>query len=466
VSDTAQIQPPVIPAAPAAEEIQPLTPVRPDERINSVDVLRGFSLLGILLMNIVSFGLPFAAYSDPSAYGGADGANLAFWLTNQVLFEGKMRAIFSMLFGASVIILTSRAEQRGAGLELADIYYRRTLWLIAFGFVHAYLIWYGDILFFYGVVGLTLFPLRKLSGRALVITGALILLFHSLQGIGGMFHFRDLERKAAEIKALEKSGKPLTEEQKAEKDEWDKMAAMFKPDKKTIEKEIASYRGGYLANLKHRAPAVASMHSEIFYRFIVWDIAGMLILGMGLMKLGVFDASRSFRFYTWMLVAGYGIGIPLNWVLGHLWVRSNFDFVAMFGYIMAPNDLGRFTVAAGHIAVIMLLCKTRIVPWVTRPLATIGRMAFTNYLLTSLLCTAFFYGFGLGMFAQLQRFELLYVLAVIWVINLAFSAVWLRYFRFGPAEWLWRSLTYSRKQPMRIEQQPPHTPEQALPVSV
>jgi uncharacterized protein len=442
-----------------------VAPVRSEERISSVDVLRGFSLLGILLMNIVSFGLPFAAYNDPSAYGGADGANLTFWLTNQVLFEGKMRAIFSMLFGASVIILTSRAEKRGAGLELADVYYRRTLWLLLIGAVHGYLIWYGDILFGYAVVGLALFPFRKLSGRALIIIGALILLFHSLQGVGGMFHFRQLEKQVAEVNAAEKAGKTLTDEQKATKEEWDKMHKMLKPDQKAIEKEINAVRGGYGSNLAQRAPITASMQSDMLYRFLIWDIAGMLILGMGLMKIGIFDASRSFRFYTWMAVIGYGIGIPLNWTMGKLWIDSGFNFISMFGYIMATNDLGRFTVAAGHTAVIMILVKAGALRWVTKPLSNVGRMALSNYLLTSVLCTLFFYGYGLGMFAKLQRVELLYVLAAMWTINVVFSAVWLRYFRFGPAEWLWRSLTYWKKQPMRLEERATPPPEAAVPAS-
>jgi uncharacterized protein len=438
-----------------------VTPVRAEERISSVDVLRGFSLLGILLLNIVSFGLPFAAYSNPSVYGGADGANLTFWLADQVLFEGKMRAIFSMLFGASVIILTSRAERRGAGIELADVYYRRTLWLIVIGVVHGYLIWYGDILFAYAVVGLLLFPFRKLSGRALVMIGAGILLFHSVQGFAGMFYFRDMQKKIAEITALETAGKALTEEQKTTREEWEKMRKMVKPDQKDIDKEIAAMRGGYLANLKHRAPVTAMFQTEMFFQFLIWDVAGMLIIGMGLMKLGVFDASRSYKFYAWMAAIGYGIGIPLNWIMASLWIKSGFDFIAGFGYMMAPSDLGRFTVAAGHVAVVVMLVKAGALGWVTKPLANIGRMALSNYLLTSVLCTAFFYGFGFGMFAKLQRAQLLYVLATMWTVNLVFSAVWMRYYRFGPAEWLWRSLTYCKKQPMRIVQ-PVRPVEQAL----
>jgi uncharacterized protein len=278
-----------------------------------------------------------------------------------------------------------------------------------------------------------------------------------------MFHFRDLRTKVAEIDAAKAAGKALTEEQTTTKEEWDKMHKMFKPDKKAIEKEITAIRGGYGANLAQRAPLTASMQSDMLYRFLIWDIAGMLILGMGLMKLGVFDASRSYRFYAWMAAIGYGIGIPLNWTMATLWMRSGFDFIALFGYMMTTSDLGRFTVAAGHTAVIMMLVKAGALRWITKPLANIGRMALSNYLLTSILCTLFFYGYGLGMFAKLQRVQLLYVLAAMWTINLIFSAVWLRFYRFGPAEWMWRSLTYWKKQPMRKEE--PAPVEQALQTS-
>lgn len=437
------------PSAPPSEVAGPVAPVKPQERIGAVDTLRGLSLLGILLMNIVSFGLPFAAYMNPSIYGGATGANFTYWLVNQVLFENKMRAIFSMLFGASVIIMTSRAEKRGAGVEIADVYYRRTLWLILFGVIHGYLIWYGDILFQYGVVGLALFPFRKLRAKTLICIGGGILAFNSLMNLGGMAHFGELEGKVKVANELKTAGKPLSDEQTAQLDEWNKVYKMFRPEAKKIETEIKDHRGGYLDNLKARAPITASFQSDMFYQFMLWDVAGMLILGMGLMKAGVLDGSRSYRFYTTMLVAGYGIGIPLNYMMATKWAATGYDFVSWFGLMAATADPGRFTVAAGHIAVIMLLCKAGALRFLTQTLAKVGQMALSNYLLTSILCTLYFNGYGFGMFARLQRHQLLYVVVVVWLICLIFSTVWLRYFRFGPVEWLWRSLTYVRKQPLR-----------------
>jgi uncharacterized protein len=401
--------------------------------------------------------MPYAAYSDPSAYGGMSRTNLAVWMGIHLLFEGKMRAIFCMLFGASAIILTSRAERRargggggGGGVEIADIYYRRTLWLTAFGVLHAYLIWPGDILFQFGVVGLMLFPFRKLSGRTLCIIGALLLTFHSAQAVRGVQRFSQMTATATRYQALRTSGRKLTDEQETELKEIDEIRQEFKPGAQAIARDINTARSGYIPNLGARARAAGNRQAETFYRFMFWDIAGMLILGMGLMKLGFFDASRPLRFYIGMAIIGYGIGLPLDLFMATLWRRSGFDWVAMFRYIRVPGDFVRLAIALGHIAVIMIICKTGVLKPLTRALARVGRMALSNYLLTSVLCTLFFYGYGLGMYGKLQRYELLYVLAGMWAINLLFSALWLKHFRFGPMEWVWRSLTYAKLQPMRL----------------
>ncbi|MDO8898490.1 MAG: hypothetical protein Q7V19_12645, partial [Bacteroidales bacterium] len=150
------------------------TPLIASERIDSLDVIRGIALLGILLMNINGMGLPFA-YSDPTIAGGADGLNLKVWIVNNMLFEGTMRGLFTLLFGAGVILLTSRLEKSGAGITTADIYYRRTLWLLLFGIVNVYvLLWHGDILYPYAIFGLMLFPFRNASVKKLFLVAGIL----------------------------------------------------------------------------------------------------------------------------------------------------------------------------------------------------------------------------------------------------------------------------------------------------
>jgi uncharacterized protein len=153
------------------------------------------------------------------------------------------------------------------------------------------------------------------------------------------------------------------------------------------------------------------------------------------------------RFYVFTAIIGYGVGVPVGAVLRVAVGAQRFDVVALFRYIRAPDDILRFSVAAGHVAVVMIICKSGVLGGA---LAKVGQMALTNYLLTSVLCTLLFYEYGLGMFAELKRFELLYIVGMIWALNLLFSNIWLKHFAFGPLEWVWRSLTYGKAQPMRV----------------
>lgn len=414
-------------------------PVESQERISSLDALRGFSLLGILLLNIVSFGLPFAAYMNPSVAGGATGPDLNIWLVAMTFWDGKMRCLFSMLFGAGAVILLGRAERRGAGIEAADIYYRRTIWLIVFGLLHAHLIWYGDILYAYGVIGLLLFPLRNLSAKALLVTGLVIVAIHSVQGIGAGVGIAELQEKAT-----------VQKDEKAIK-EWQQLEEMFAPPQSKIQEETKNHHGGWVDNLMQRSPTAAMFQTSMFFQFAFLDVLGMLILGMGLYKAGVFDASRSMSFYGAMAAGGLAIGAPLNYWAASKWVESQFAIPAFFTYIGSTADIGRFAVALGYTGIVMMLCKAG-VRFLTAPLAAVGRMALTNYLLTSILMTMYFDGWGGGRFGTLSRHQLYYVVLGMWAINLILSPIWLRYFQFGPAEWAWRSLTYWKKQPMLLAQ--------------
>ena len=390
------------------------------ERIQSLDALRGFSLLGILLLNIVSFGLPFSAYMNPTVYGGATGINLAAWLVAMTLWDGKMRAIFSLLFAASADLLLSRVS--------ASIYYRRSAWLILIGLLHAHLIWSGDILYPSGVIGLLLFPLRRFSARQLILAGVVIIVLHSAWNFGGSLAMRDLEKTGGA--------------------DWDQIRGMFAPTVESVKEQIRLHRGGYLDNLYLRSGEAFLFEFPMFFQFLFLDVLGMFVLGLGLARAGIFNASRSVRFYTVITIVGFAFGIPLNYWAATKWVDASFRIPEYFQYVAVTADPGRLLVAAGYIGIVMLLAKFGI-GWVINPLAAVGKMALSNYLLTSVLLTLFFNGYGLGYFAHLERAQLYWVVLAMWVINLTISPLWLRHFQYGPAEWLWRSLTYWQLQPFR-----------------
>lgn len=423
-------------------------PVTGGDRISTVDTIRGFALLGILLMNIVGFGLPSSAYFNPTVAGGITGWNLAAWVTQAVAFDGKMRGLFSMLFGAGVIILTARGERRGAGIAVADIYYRRTLWLLLFGVAHAYLLWWGDILYPYALCGLALFPMRVLRPKTLLITSGVLFALLTAMSVAQGFMMRETRDKATAAIAIEKGGGKLDDEQKKAKEDWEKFLKMMQPSKEDIDKEIAAFRGGYVSTVKQRATLVAPWHGKPYYSPMFADMYSMMLLGMALMKLDVLTGARPRGFYVRMAALGFLIGLPMNSVSAYLAVQNNFEITTM-PIVFCTYHLGRLAVMLGYLGVLVILVQAGVLRWLTGALAAVGQMALSNYILQSVICDFVFYGHGLGLYARLERYQLFAVVGGVWLMNLVWSPIWLRYFQFGPLEWCWRSLTYWKRQPMR-----------------
>jgi uncharacterized protein len=422
-------------------------PVAPEERISAVDVLRGFALLGILLMNIEGFGLPDDGLADVrNARSPLDPDRLT-WVVVAVLFEGKMRALFSMLFGAGVILYTERASRRGDSVRIADLYYRRTLWLLAFGLVHAYFIWSGDILYSYALGGLLLFPFRTLSARALIASGVIML---AVTVPAQLLKARHLERAralAAEARAAEKAGKPLSREQRKARDEWKDALDDARPDPGDVAEEVEAHRGGYWKLFQYRRPDVVEGQSRSYYTDTFWDTTGMMLVGMGLMKLGVFAGTWPPRFYGAMAALGLGIGLPT--FMAMILIADDLEPVAV-ARALALYQPGRLASALGYAGLVLLVVRRGWLRPLTARLAAVGRMALSNYLGTSVACSILFDGYGFGLFGRLHRHQLYGVVLAIWAVQLVVSPIWLRRFRFGPVEWLWRSLTYGKPQPMRL----------------
>ena len=245
-------------------------PVAEKERIVNIDVLRGFALLGILPMNIQYFSMIGAAYLNPTAYGDLHGANYLVWLLSHVLADEKFMTIFSMLFGAGILLMTSHIES--AGKRSAALHYRRMGWLILFGVAHAYLLWSGDILFTYGMCGLVVYPFRKSRARTLLVAGLLTIAVASvvLTSYGAWSH----HWSPAQL-------------QEARQDLWTPTSAM-------VAKELAAYRGNWTAQMSFRVPDSVQMETLFFLAFAFWRAAGLMLIGMGLFKREL-SAGRNFR---------------------------------------------------------------------------------------------------------------------------------------------------------------------------
>ncbi len=446
-----------IPAVPDAGTPKKAEPVTASERYFAVDLLRGFALLGILAMNIVAFGWPMAAYSDPTRGGGFEGLDRGIWFFNHMFFEMKMMTIFSMLFGAGLVLMDQRAEAHGA--KIRGVYYRRILWLLAIGLVHAYLIWNGDILVMYAETGLLLYLFRNLRPKTLIILGisASLLVLPLFFGFVGAINYMRVTsaRVEAQIKANEK---PSSFDQKIH-DVWEKnFKEEFNPTpEKRAEswnKELAAYRGGYLGIVKFRAKNLLIEQTIGFLLGGFLLTGSRMLLGMGLMKLGVFSAQRSRKFYWWLLGIGYGVGLPLMVIDARQLIAHNFSLEYGLSGAFLINLFGSVVVALGHVGLLMLIVQSGALSWLTQRLAAVGRMALSNYLTHSIVCTTLFYGYAFGLFGTINRTGLALIVLTIWILQLVISPIWLKHFRFGPAEWVWRSLTYWRLQPMRSNADP------------
>jgi len=424
-----------------------VSPVAGKSRIQSIDVLRGFALLGILLMNILVFAFPFAAYTDPTIDGATEGINLALFASMDVLVEGSMRTIFSMLFGAGMLIFLAKRDTDVDTLR--DLFYRRTVLLIIFGLVNAYIfIWPGDILYTYGMAGLLLYLFRDFSAAQL--TKYSLAIFVLLGIIHTALHM-DARSLRNDVKAVEALpiGTALSVEQEQTLEDWDTFLEEQFASPELIQIEYEARKSGYIDNVIAYAPFNFLLQTVVLLFSTLWDVLAMMLLGMAFFKWGLLDASRSSRDYWLLAIAGIGLGLPLNYLETATYISSGYEIYWAGGY-RPSYDVSRLCLAVGYIGIIMLICKHGLIPWFRSALAAVGRLALTNYLAQSIICNFIFMGFGLGLFGELQRYEAYLVVLGVWMFQTAFSLVWLRFYRFGPAEWLWRSLTYKQSQPLRL----------------
>ena len=429
----------------AARAEPSLEPVRESDRISSVDVIRGVAVLGILLLNIVGMGLPFEAYFDPTVAGGATDWNLWSWVIASLFFEGTMRALFSMLFGASVLLFAGKDDEKAVGASVADAYYRRVIWLFIFGLIHAYvLLWPGDILYSYGLMGMFLFPFRRVAPGRLFALGLALLLAGAGSYLAANLHALNLQEQAAAAEAAQLRGEPLTPELQAGLDQWHEKVQELKPSQEDIDTVVKAVQGGYLSATKELANLTYYNQSTIHYRYDYFDILSMMFLGMALFKWRVFHAALPSGVYAGMLLLGYAVGLTVNWREASLIMEQDFSIGASY-QASTTYDLGRVSMMTGHIGLIMLLCRFNLARRLTRSLAAVGRMALTNYISQTLFTTFVFV--GLAQYGKWERYQLYYLVFGIWLFQLILSPIWLRYFHFGPLEWLWRSLTYLKKQP-------------------
>ncbi len=395
-------------------------PIEQQNRYLSLDFIRGLAIFSILIINIQAFGNLFASIFNPTVNGDFSGVNLGTWFFTHIFTEQKFYTIFTMLFGAGVIVMAERASARG--LSAARIHYRRSLLLILFGFTHGFFIWYGDILSTYGIYALLVYLLWRKSPRTLMITGLSLILLVALMMVGGSYY--------------------IPEEMLAE------MQQNFIPGQDIIDKEVVGYLGDWSQNFAQRVEMMKMMLPIIL--FTGFRIAGGMLIGMALYKWGIINGQKSTAFYKKLVYFCFLPGIAI--------VAFGAYKLYLFGFQDAKitqmqlghfNFLGSVLMAIGYIGLFNLIFLSGGFNWLKKKLQAVGQMAFSNYIAQSLICTTIFYGFGFGLFNSLSRFELFLVVIPVLVLQLIWSEWWLVRFHYGPLEWLWRSLTYFKSQPFK-----------------
>jgi uncharacterized protein len=428
-------------------------PVAEAQRVRLLDALRGVALLGILLMNIPGFAMP--NYFSESFR--SDPTNVNFWVSAviSIFFEGKMRALFGMIFGAGVLLFVMNKEK--SGKSAAWLFYRRMFWLILFGLIHAHLIlWIGDILYLYGFCGMLVYPLRRIKPIYLAMGVPLVAVFDFTSTTLFYQYIRNHRIAYVEARGAEDRNETLTEAQQDALSQWREIEKTLIPNREDARENTEKMKSDYATVASHLRPLALRMET-LFMPLMVWDSLALMLLGVALYQWGFLSGQWSNRAYAVTMAIGYGIGLPLVMYSFYYRFVHNPNLEATLARLeVVPIEwvgliypFQRILLVMAHVAALILLYKSGFMHWLFRRLEAVGQMAFTNYIMHSVICTLFFFGYGLNYYAELQYYQIYFVVFAIWVVQLIVSPLWLRFFLFGPLEWMWRSLTYWKVQPMR-----------------
>ncbi|MDX2011165.1 MAG: DUF418 domain-containing protein [Myxococcaceae bacterium] len=370
-------------------------------RVASIDVLRGVALVGILVMNIQSFAMPHTAYLNPTAWGSLEGSEGVAWSIGRLFFDFKFISLFSTLFGASLVLAGEASHPR-----------RRLGWLVVFGLIHGYLVWYGDVLFTYGLVGLVALPALRWSVRRQVTLGLSLLLVSSLIALVGFVWFDALP--------------PFL---------IDDVRAHY--DATSAAAEAQAFQSDWLTQLSVRAPITFGNHVTGTLLESGWRAAGCMLLGMAAVRARVFEGSVPA--WPWVPVT-LGSGLVVSGA--GLWVQWSSQFAVRDWFLaQSLHELGSIGVAAGLGLSIITLARRFDGSLVTQAIARLGRVAFTAYLMHSVVGTLVFGGHGLGLFGTWSRLALLLAPFAFWTLQLLLAWWWTSRYSTGPLEALWRGLT-------------------------
>ncbi|MEH6664612.1 MAG: DUF418 domain-containing protein [Brevundimonas sp.] len=392
------------------------TPVRPSDRLFSLDVVRGFAVLGILAVNAMTFAQPWEVSMNPTLQpGGFEGEAVTAWHAMYTFFQDKMRTLFSMLFGASIFLIGGERSDAARGKLLR----KRLFWLAIFGLAHGLAFWFGDILLLYAWTGLFVMLVRSWSAKRLLITGVVLNIVCSAIYVGLMLSMSAAPPEMMDTIMADAGWAPPPE----------LLAAQIE----TMRSDAMSVSLALVTKWLTVVP--------VMLIFMVPATAALMMIGMGLYKTGFLAGRSPAWIYGLFLLLGGGAAF-LIWREGAALIAGGFPFID--GMAKPANTFLSPLVSLGYASALILLARFGLKVILT-PLAKAGQMAFTNYLAQTLIMTTIFYGGrGLGYFGQMGWPELWLVIIGVWVVQLIWSPLWLSRFTMGPLEWIWRRLTYGK----------------------
>lgn len=392
-------------------------------RIGTLDLIRGVAVLGILAINIAGFAGPGIETVSPNALGQGSAADQWTFAASFLLFEGKMRALFTLLFGASMVLFLERSEAGGRPGALLQL--RRLLWLAVFGYLHYLLFWWGDILFLYALAGLIALPFWKLRPALLVSAGLALFALWSVNGI-----VASLPAVAAEERIL--IGEASAEEIEAHEEQPGQIL-------EAAEQEMAGARAGFIDHVRMKLAddPLAPVKGAVEW---MGETLPLVLIGMALFRIGFFSGGWSRRALRRTLLIGVGLGGAIALALLVWLMPRGFPMSAMAMVIHYGAGFEHLLMATGYAAALVLAAPRLLASRAGQWIEAAGRMAFSNYLGTTMVMTALFNGWGLGLFDRFGPVEQIPFVLLGWTLMLAGSRWWLARYRRGPLEWLWRSL--------------------------
>ncbi|MEP2549873.1 MAG: DUF418 domain-containing protein, partial [Marinomonas sp.] len=388
----------------------------------------GLAVMGILWANIAGFGQPFNAVTFPDAFIGETGDSGGWlWISQFVLIDGKMRGLFTLLFGAGMYLFMERAWERGATRALQ---LWRLVILLIFGLVHFFFIWMGDILVMYSLIGFVAVACMRWTAKSQMIVGAIGYVFGALLMFAAMtFPYAIVDTPLGET--------PELAEQRTE------LVASI--DQALADDKVYTdlkQSGDYWGLVEHRFgnDGLLPLANSGFF---ILETLPLMLMGMALYRFGFFSgAFNRSKMVLWGWVGLIG-GAAGHLGLGLFAKSAGFSYFAVNSAYIGWSQLPRIAMIIG-MAALLVVYSPAWSGWLAKRIRAAGRAAFSNYLGTSIIMLFVFHGWALGLFGELNRPQLYLVAAATCGLMLLWSKPWLDRFRYGPLEWLWRCMTYRK----------------------